>query len=166
MRTLARDRCLRLVQGESSGRNSRGLPYSCRDSSRDRARRSMTGVVRRLVSRQISRRSVHRFSSTADDSSWSGPQVHLLHIYPQRYVCFRYIIEGAEQRCYCKYQLVPCSTCTRCPSGSGALLSCTIYHGDYLQHLTRTCSVHGVEVLQRTPKATTHYHVVPVVYGT
>jgi len=65
MRTLARDRWRRLVQGDSSGRNSRGLPYSWRDSSLERALRSMTGVVRRLDSRETSRRSEQRFSCTA-----------------------------------------------------------------------------------------------------
>ena len=67
MRTFASDRWRRFVQGDSSGRNSKGLPYSWRDSSLDRARRSMTGVVRRLDSRETSRRSEQCLSSTVSN---------------------------------------------------------------------------------------------------
>lgn len=63
--TLARERWRREVQGDSSGRNSKGLLNSCRERSRASARRSMTGVARRFPSKDTSRSCAQCRISTA-----------------------------------------------------------------------------------------------------
>ena len=63
--TFARERWRRELQGVSSGRNSRGLPKSCRERRCASARRSITGADSRLASRDSSRSCAQRRISPA-----------------------------------------------------------------------------------------------------
>ena len=73
--TFARDMLQRPRHGESSGRNSKGLPKSCRLLRLDRALRSSTGVASLLLSREISLNSLQYRSSTASPEGLSGKLV-------------------------------------------------------------------------------------------
>ena len=87
--TFASDRLRSAVQGESSGKNSRGLPKSCRLVSWASARRSSTGVASRLFSKLISRSSLQLRSCTAGHGQISivyhvvGPILVVTFVFPK-----------------------------------------------------------------------------------